>query len=222
MVKHSRKKLRRFRRKTHRKNTKKNMLGGEFNSSEINELQSLGFNADDIQYLSLVAPNIRLIKQSLQQINPETGNLFTPDEIMESVRSANEDVQNNENNISDISYNTDDEAEMNTPTSTNSNSNLNLNFDSDDSQLMEPLNESDLNVSNISSQNTSVADEKSIGGKKRKTVKRNKNKKSYKKYSYKKNKKGGICFGRGIGANDYDPNIDIYNSNMLTLFPYRA
>jgi hypothetical protein len=217
MVKHSRKKIRRSRRKTHRKYSK-SMFGGQFNSSEINELQTLGFNGEDIQYLSLVAPNLRLIKQSLQQINPDTGNLFTPEEIMESVRIANEDVENHQNDISYISYNTDDEAEMNTPTSTNSS----LHFDSDNSQLMEPLNDSDLNVSNISSQNTSIADENSIGGKKRRTVKRHKNKRSYKKYSYKKNKKGGVCFGRGIGANDYDPNIDIYNSNMLTLFPYRA
>jgi hypothetical protein len=86
---------------------------------------------------------------------------------------------------------------------------------------MQPLNESDLNISNISSQNTSM-DSDSVGGKKRKnnTIKRCKNKKSYKKYSYKRNKKNKRG-GRGVGANNYDPNFNIYNSNMLTLFPYK-
>lgn len=32
--------------------------------------------------------------------------------------------------------------------------------------------------------------------------------------------RGGICYGQGVGSNNYDPNYSIYNTNMLKLFPY--
>lgn len=34
--------------------------------------------------------------------------------------------------------------------------------------------------------------------------------------------RGGTCYGNGVGANSYDPNYSIYNTNMLKLFPYKA
>jgi hypothetical protein len=34
--------------------------------------------------------------------------------------------------------------------------------------------------------------------------------------------KGGVLYGRGYGANCYDPNYSIYNTNMLKLFPYSS
>lgn len=34
--------------------------------------------------------------------------------------------------------------------------------------------------------------------------------------------RGGTCYGNGVGANNYDPNYSIYNTNMLKLFPYKA
>ena len=37
-----------------------------------------------------------------------------------------------------------------------------------------------------------------------------------------RSQKGGQCYGRGVGANTYDPNYSIYNTNMLKLFPYRT
>ena len=33
--------------------------------------------------------------------------------------------------------------------------------------------------------------------------------------------RGGICYGNGVGANSYEPNYSIYNTNMLKLFPYK-
>ena len=33
--------------------------------------------------------------------------------------------------------------------------------------------------------------------------------------------RGGVCYGNGVGANNYDPNFSIYNTRELTLFPYR-
>jgi hypothetical protein len=45
------------------------------------------------------------------------------------------------------------------------------------------------------------------GGKRRRTMRRG--------------KKGGMCYGRGVGMNAYDPNFSIYNTRELELFPYR-
>ena len=38
-----------------------------------------------------------------------------------------------------------------------------------------------------------------------------------------KNRKqrGGMCYGNGVGANSYDPNFSIHNTNLLKLFPYK-
>jgi hypothetical protein len=221
MVKNSRRKYKRNRRKTY----KKKMVGGEFNSSDVNELLSLGFTNQDIEFLSTVSPNINLIRQSLQQINPETGSLFTPEEIMQSVHQAHND---NENDISQISNDNEDEHNddfmYDYPDSNNTSqeslSGLNLDNSSfDDSSFMDSLHESDLNNSNISSANTSVSGT-SMGGKKhRKTNKKRSKSKSRK--SRRRNKKGGNCYGRGVGENSYDPNLSIYNTNLLTLFPYK-
>ena len=32
---------------------------------------------------------------------------------------------------------------------------------------------------------------------------------------------GGMCYGRGVGANSYDPNFSVYNTRELQLFPYK-
>ena len=34
-------------------------------------------------------------------------------------------------------------------------------------------------------------------------------------------KRGGACYGNGVGANAFDPNYSIYNTRELQLFPYR-
>jgi hypothetical protein len=52
-------------------------------------------------------------------------------------------------------------------------------------------------------------------------------KKSKKRISNKNRRKsyrrirGGTCYGRGVGANNFDPNYTIYNTNLLKLFPYK-
>jgi hypothetical protein len=47
-------------------------------------------------------------------------------------------------------------------------------------------------------------------------------KRSHKTKRYYRKQKGGVCFGNGIGANNYDPNFSIYNTRELRLFPYKA
>ena len=63
---------------------------------------------------------------------------------------------------------------------------------------------------------------------KRKTIKRSGHKRSghrsrLKRKTQRRNKKqrGGNCYGRGVGANNYEPNFSIYNTNELQLFPYK-
>ena len=224
MVKNSRRKQKRNRRKTY----KKKMVGGEFNSSDVNELLSLGFTNEDIEFLSTVSPNINLIRQSLQQINPETGSLFTPEEIMQSVHQAFND---NDNDISQISNDEEDihnddfmyDYPDSNNTSQESLSGLNLDNSSfNDSSFMDSLHNSDLNTSNISSTNTSVSDT-SMGGKKRRKTNKRRSKSNSRKSPKSRRRiiKGGNCYGRGVGTNSYDPNYSIYNTNLPTLFPYK-
>ena len=56
-------------------------------------------------------------------------------------------------------------------------------------------------------------------GKSRKNFRRRKNNRRIKRKSRKQ--RGGVCYGNGVGANNYDPNFSIYNTNELKLFPYR-
>lgn len=41
------------------------------------------------------------------------------------------------------------------------------------------------------------------------------------RYHRTKKQRGGVCYGSGVGANNYDPNFSIYNTRELQLFPYR-
>ena len=54
------------------------------------------------------------------------------------------------------------------------------------------------------------------------------NSKKIHKYHVIKNKKshknkfiGGQRYGTGVGSNCYDPNLSIFNTNLLKLFPYK-
>ena len=95
----------------------------------------------------------------------------------------------------------------------------NLDMSMDSSQAPS-LHMSDLDESRESGYTTSP-DESFLdfGGKKRR--KSSKNKKRGKKGRKTRKQKGGTCFGNGVGANSYDPNLSIYNTNMLKLFPYK-
>lgn len=241
MRKHLHKRTKRHYKK-HKRHSKK-MYGGNFSDMDKNELIDLGFNNQDIILLETYIPNLNLIRISLQQINPETGNPFTPEELMQSLDdNVNDDMNQDNLNLSGISNNSDDSHEldnldmsftdnedsMNT-TSDNSNifnennPNNNYSFPSDNNSL----HLSDLNDNNESSYNT-TREEDSFGGKKRKSLKKYQGKKKYKGIKknksikkHKRTQKGGTCYGRGVGANNYDPNFSIYNTRELQLFPYR-
>jgi hypothetical protein len=234
MAKHLHKKTKRHYKRS-KKNSKK-MYGGDFSDADRNELLSLGFSAADVDLLQQHVPNLNLIKMALQQINPTTGQPFTPEELIEGLHDGiNED--NDELNLSGIS----DDSEIH---------NLNDTLDNplDDSmnttrenisQIDEPfdtsyeynedgsLHLSDLDDSTNNDSVNTTREEESFGGKKkkRKTMKKTKGRKGKKaaKKTMKKRRsqKGGQCFGNGVGANSYDPNNSIYNTRELQLFPYR-
>lgn len=152
MARHS-KKTYRQRKQFRSKNFSRKMRGGgNFSANDENELKSLGFTDEDIQLLNKQnITDISPIKEALKMTNIKTGNLITPAELMETLRST---------------------------------------LDSISKMGLEP------NVP--------------AGGKKRRRRQRHTRK-----------QKGGTCYGSGVGANSFDPNFSIYNTNTLKLFPYR-
>ena len=88
-------------------------------------------------------------------------------------------------------------------------------------QIFQNPNAEDSMRANTTSASESIGNSQmSNGGKRRrsKTSRKNKGRKTRKS----RNQRGGTCYGNGVGANSYDPNDSIYNTNMLKLFPYRA
>lgn len=244
MAKYLRKKTKKHYKK-YKRHSKK-MYGGNFSNMDKNELLALGFNNDDILLLETYIPNLNLIRISLQQINPETGSPFTPEELMQSLHdnvnnNINED--NEDLNLSGISHNSDDSHELDnldasfisnedSINTTRDNSNIsnennytnNFSFPSNDNSL----HLSDLNDNSNFSSNNTTREEYLFGGKKSKSLKKHITKKKSKSLRKKKTikntkrkQKGGICYGRGVGANNYNPNFSIYNTRELQLFPYR-
>jgi len=127
---------------------------------------------------------------------------------------------------------------LNRSNSSNASNASNASNDSNGSLRLSDLNTSngslrlsDLNASD--SGNTTDPDESDVfgplddemyGGKRSKKVKtsKNKGKKGKKGKKSTRKQRGGTCYGNGVGANNYDPNYSIYNTNLLKLFPYKA
>ena len=101
----------------------------------------------------------------------------------------------------------------------------------DESNIMDmdqSLHLSDLNTTEAdnSGYTTGADDDESLmdmsfGGKKRRKRSSTKKRRGKKTRKNRRKQKGGICYGNGVGANSYDPNYSIYNTNMLKLFPYK-
>lgn len=201
-------------RRTYRK-----MVGGTFTPEVNQQLLSLGFTQNDIQILSDRGIGINVIQISLNQINPDTGVNFTPQEIIH-------DIQNNELHDLYISGITDSPGSSPVPFSPGFSP---IPFSPGSSQgpsSPSPSSQGSLHLSDLDLEST-YTDETpmdiSIGGRKRKTYGKTKKSKKAHKYNRKSRKqRGGMCFGNGVGANSYEPNYSIYNTNMLKLFPYRT
>jgi hypothetical protein len=220
MVKLSCKKSKKLKHKSYKKRNSKTrrtyrkMVGGTFTPEENQQLLSLGFTQNDIQILSNRGIGINVIQISLNQINPDTGVNFTPQEIIH-------DIQNNELHDLDISTITDSPGYSQDPSSPSPSS---PSPSSPSPSSPSPSSQGSLHLSDLESTYTDKTPRKMfIGGRKYKTYGKTKKGKKSLKYNRKSRKqRGGRCFGNGVGANSYEPNYSIYNTNMLKLFPYRT
>jgi hypothetical protein len=199
---------------------KRSMKGGNFSEQEKGVLMNTGFTQNQITTLEDLGVTYEQVNQKVNEVmGPNmAGN---SDDVSEQVVTdfLNELIFNNPDNINapighaqDDIHNLDDEG-------------LNHSFQSGDDNS---LHESDLNTTTDSGYTTNE-DESFVAGskkyKKRKTMKKRKGKKTHKKgrkhNSRTRKQKGGVCYGNGVGANNYDPNFSIYNTRELQLFPYK-
>jgi hypothetical protein len=70
------------------------MFGGAFTQEESQQLLGMGFSQENIQVLSNTGVGLNIIQMSLNQINPATNANFTPQELIQSVNEANEEIEN--------------------------------------------------------------------------------------------------------------------------------
>ena len=249
MAKQIRKKSRRQKYKSHRRQTKK-MVGGDFTDADRTELVQLGFNNNDIALLEQHIPIMNIIRTSLAQVNLQTGNPFTPQELIQDLQANLNDEPNDDNDelnisgISNISGDSDNDLDVDLNESFSNNDSMNTtresingNNDNNGNNGNDSFGEEDssFNLSDLITSNTSnssvntTREDDSFGGKKkrRKTMKKQKRRtmKGQRGRTMKKRKgrkqRGGTCYGNGVGANNYDPNFSIHNTNLLKLFPYK-
>ncbi len=88
-------------------------------------------------------------------------------------------------------------------------SNTNSNYSKNSSEM------SIINPSNSFSEESSLMTDMQDTGLARGKTRTRKNRKG------RGRQRGGTCYGRGVGANSYDPNFSIYNTRELQLFPYK-
>lgn len=204
---------------------RRNMRGGAFSQTELQQLQINGFSEDQIQ--SLQDRNIPF-NEVMERINDlwnqgDYGFHGNSDEFAEQVMTEMLHPQNTD--IMDtIPHAQDDIHDMDLSFNGDDNSlhlsDLNVTQDSmraNTTVADESFNNSqmsDISMPSVFSENESIMSE--TGGKRRRRNTFKKGRKGSRK------QKGGRCFGNGVGANNYEPNYSIYNTNMLKLFPYKS
>jgi hypothetical protein len=194
------------RQKRHRR---RSMKGGAFSEQELQQLEDYGFSEQQINSLTDLGASFNEVMQKVNTImNNGDGSYMDPDYVTEQVM-----VQLlNEHMLDTIPHADDDIHELDIG--------MDDSFNSQGTMNLDELNTSD--ISNTSGETTNQ--DISFGGKKRRRISRKKIKKRRERKTRKNRKlkfKGGMCFGNGVGANSYDPNYSIYNTNMLKLFPYK-
>ena len=190
------------------------MRGGDFSEEQKTVLQNTGFYPGQIERFQLMGLTFDQVNQKVQEI---TGDDFhgNSDDLAEAVEQAL------------------DEEHMNQgmpPAQAVENHNMDIYHD--DAGQMD-MNELDLDIDQAGTDNEADSDDDMNGGrKKRRTIRKRKITRKSKKVGKKSRKvgrktrkhrrkqSGGMCFGNGVGSNNYDPNFSIYNTRELTLFPY--
>ena len=193
------------------RSAKRFMRGGDFSEEQKTVLQNSGFYPGQIERFQLMGLTFAQVNQKIQEI---TGDNYhgNSDDLVEAVEQAL------------------DEEHMNQgmPPPAQDVANHNMDIYNDDAGQMN-MNELDMDIDQEGTDNEADSDDDMNGGrKKRRTMKKRKGRKTRKlgrkngrKTSRKSRKqRGGVCYGNGVGANNYDPNFSIYNTRELTLFPY--
>ena len=188
------------------------MRGGDFSEEQKTVLQNTGFYPGQIERFQLMGLTFAQVNQKIQEI---TGDNYhgNSDDLVEAVEQAL------------------DEEHMNQgmPPPAQDVANHNMDIYNDDAGQMN-MNELDMDIDQEGTDNEADSDDDMNGGrKKRRTMKKRKGRKTRKlgrkngrKTSRKSRKqRGGVCYGNGVGANNYDPSFSIYNTRELELFPYR-
>lgn len=195
------------RRQTIRRKSKKGkrysrkMMGGALDEQAL--IQK-GFTSEQIAALhNHGIESMDLINISLQQTNPQTGAPFTPQELINSLNDAMNEVANLDNEPA-VNEGINPPAEMNIPEPLNGNNN----FQPGPALAMEDLQPESPR---------SVVDFPQGGRRQRMSSKKTMKKRGRNRKTY----KGGACYGNGVGANAYDPNNSIFNTRELQLFPYK-
>jgi len=200
------KRVTRNRRQKRRIARTRKMVGGAFTQTQLQQLQPAQFTENQIQSIEEMGVPFDEVLFRVNQLR----NQVPDDELSEHVmvEILNEQI------FDAIPHAQNDVHEMD------------LSITSDNGSL----HMSDLDVSEDSMRaNTTSASESignsqmSNGGKRYRIKTSKKGRKSEKNRKSRKSRKqrGGTCYGNGVGANSYDPNDSIYNTNMLKLFPYK-
>jgi hypothetical protein len=184
------------------------MRGGALDEQE---LLGLGFTAEQINALhGYGLDSMNPIRMSLEQINPQTGSKFTPQELIDSLNDVNNEVENVDDVQEDIN------PPPPPPEFNNDNNHMNLNN-------MNFEQGPGLNIQDLGPYSPKSVTEEPYGGRRMRKMRSHKRKlrRSGRRMRRMSSvKRGGACYGNGVGANAFDPNYSIYNTRELQLFPY--
>jgi len=194
------------------RSAKRVMRGGDFSEEQKTVLQNSGFYPGQIERFQLMGLTFAQVNQKIQEI---TGNDFhgNSEDLVEAVEQALDEEHMNQG--------------MPPPAQAVANHNMDMHHD-DVGQMN--MNELDMDIDQEGTDNEADSDDDMNGGrKKRRTMKKRKGRKTRKtgrkngRKTGRKSRKqrGGVCYGNGVGANNYDPSFSIYNTRELELFPYR-
>jgi hypothetical protein len=188
-----------------RRYRRKNMRGGAFSPDEFQILSSRGLEYDQIETLQTLGISFDEIMQTINEVMNQGPDGFhgNSDDMAEQVMS----IYTNETPINVNPIEDDDDS-----------------FETQGTMNIDELNESnDTDISGYTTEEDINGGKKHRRTKKKRITKKRISKKGRKSRKNKKlNQKAGTCYGSGVGANSYDPNYSIYNTNMLKLFPYKS
>jgi hypothetical protein len=189
--------------KRNKRQQSRNLRGGAFTQDEEEQLRHIHFQDDEINHLNELGIPFDTVNQAISYYHDNSFQLIM--EIAERFHNANSGINEQQEMEGPSQMGEEQQPFLNMH-------DLDVNDEEEGPNATEGVNEEQY-----------MDETDAYGGMKRRhTTQRKralKNKKGNKK-SYKK-MKGGTCYGRGYGANSFDPNLSIYNTRMPSLFPYR-